>query len=240
MACSGSHCTNHGTGTTTCSNHRATCSTNRALTLSGEFGVTTGRIRQSDVENLRTNIRAEVTRYNLHAEFNITLRQATAYTTSTLVDNAHINDMETMVQQVDNVRERIGINYATFSYPADATTAANSYSNVTIEDGHWTTLRDKYNAIRTDCICNSDCSCNLVCSCHNNCGCNYSDVRLKENIEYVETRNEIKLYSWNYIWDKTTKHVGVMAHELLGTKYSSAVSKDSNGFYMVNYSKLPL
>jgi len=31
-----------------------------------------------------------------------------------------------------------------------------------------------------------------------------------------------------------------MAQELLGTKYEDALSKDSNGYYQVNYSKLPV
>jgi len=47
------------------------------------------------------------------------------------------------------------------------------------------------------------------------------------------------MYSFNYIWDKT-KIIGVMAQDLLKTKYESALSKDKNGFYMVDYSKLPI
>jgi hypothetical protein len=52
-----------------------------------------------------------------------------------------------------------------------------------IQETDWGTgIKDKYNAIRQDCICNSDCACNNVCACHNDCGCNYSDERLKTDI----------------------------------------------------------
>lgn len=53
-------------------------------------------------------------------------------------------------------------------------------------------------------------------------------------------QNGLKLYTWNYKWDSKVTHKGVIAQELLGTKYESALSKDKNGFYMVNYSKLPI
>ena len=89
------------------------------------------------------------------------------------------------------------------------------------------------------CTCNCDyctCNCNFGCTCN----CNYSDSRLKENVEYVETKNGLKLYSFNYIWDKLTKHIGVMAQELVGTQYEKALSKDKNGYYMVDYSMLPV
>jgi hypothetical protein len=160
-----------------------------------------------------------------------------------------------MAQQVNNVNEPFvpntqppapspGVNDpgpAPLSDPADATTAPNSYGDgARIDFTHWNALNDKYNIMRTDCICNADCACNLVCSCHNNCGCNYSDERLKENIEFVKVKNGLNIYTWNYIWNKTKRYSGVMAHEILKTKYASAVSEDSQGFYMVNYSKLPL
>lgn len=89
------------------------------------------------------------------------------------------------------------------------------------------------------CTCNCDyctCNCNFGCTCN----CNYSDIRLKENVEYVEMKNGLKLYSFNYIWDKVTKHVGVMAQDLLGTQYEKALQKDKNGYYMVDYSMLPI
>lgn len=89
------------------------------------------------------------------------------------------------------------------------------------------------------CTCNCNyCTCNCNYSC--TCNCNYSDKRLKENIKYVGSEHGIKLYSFSYIWDKDTTYVGVMAQELLGTEYADAVSKADNGFYVVDYDKLPV
>jgi hypothetical protein len=239
MACSGSHCDAHGTGTTTCSNHRASCSTNRPYSPSGNF--TGGTITESDINALRTAIRDEIARYNLHTNHSITDRQTTAYTTSTTIQNEHINDMETMVYDGNNTREQEGVNYAVLN-PA---TTWGTFSKSTYSDGdnvlasHWTTLKSRYDVLRQDCICNSDCSCNLVCACHNDCGCNYSDKRLKKNIKFLYKKNGINLYSFNYTWGTNT-HVGVMAQELLETKYKDAVTTDGNGYYMVNYNMLPI
>lgn len=180
---------------------------------------------------------------------------------STVIDNAHINDYEQMSQRVNNVIEPVGIgqNVTTsttffwgfpvtvssfvnsYSDPADNTTSPNSYdAGNLIEDTHWSTLLTKYNTMRQDCICNSDCSCNAVCYCHNDCACNYSDKRLKENIKYLYTKNGIKMYSFNYIWEKGVVKIGVMAQDLLNTIYSNAVVTDKDGYYKVNYNKLPI
>lgn len=220
MACSGSHCTNHGTGTTTCASHRGTCDTNRPLSVSGEFASTSGRIRADDINNLRNNIRAELARwddkYGPYSYY-----QSTAYVANeTIVDNNHINELDNMVAQI------IG-NWTTYA------------DGVNMGWNHWNNLRDRYNVMRTACICNSDCACNNVCACHNDCGCNYSDERLKENIEFVETKHGLNWYSFTYLWDKATRVVGVMAQEILMTQYASAVTTDGNGYYMVDYNKLP-
>jgi hypothetical protein len=37
-----------------------------------------------------------------------------------------------------------------------------------------------------------------------------------------------------------TKHTGVMAQEVLKTPYKHAVKMDKNGYYMVDYSALPI
>lgn len=174
MACSGSHCSEHGTGTESCGNHRASCSTNRAITFTSD-AIQGGVIRAADVNKLKNAIRDEVTRYNLHRSFSVTKRQATDYTAgSTLIDNTHVNQMNQMVQDTTNVNEPVGTNYANLTDPADDDTDPDSYANdAQINFAHWEALLIKYNSIRQDCICNSDCACNLVCSCHNNCGCNY-------------------------------------------------------------------
>jgi len=65
-----------------------------------------------------------------------------------------------------------------------------------------------------------------------------SDARLKENIKYIKTVDGIRQYSWNYI-HRGGDHVGVIAQELLGTEHELAVMKGTNGYLMVDYSKLP-
>jgi hypothetical protein len=241
MACSGTFCNQNSTGTTTCGNHRAACSTNRALEPSTEFGITTGRIRQSDIEDLRSKIVQELERYRLHVSFGgVPLRQTSGYTTTTLIDNTHINEMELMAQQTNNVNEPVGSNYAEYIDPPDATTPSNSYNDgETMRATHWTTLRDKYNIMRQDCICNSDCTCNAVCNCHRDCGCNYSDERLKQNVTYLGTTHGINIYSYNYTWDISTKYIGVMAQEILESEYSDAIELGEDGFFKVHYDRLP-
>jgi hypothetical protein len=63
-----------------------------------------------------------------------------------------------------------------------------------------------------------------------------SDRRLKRNIELLETRNGIKIYSFQYLWSNEY-FVGVMAQDLLGTEHESAVV-ERNGFYTVDYTQL--
>lgn len=66
----------------------------------------------------------------------------------------------------------------------------------------------------------------------------FSDIRLKTNIKFIGTIDTINIYEYNYLWEPT-RHKGVMAQELLGTKYSDSVIEDESGFYRVDYSKLP-
>ncbi len=96
------------------------------------------------------------------------------------------------------------------------------------------------------CVCNCNyCSCNCnycVCNCNYRCtcNCNYSDTRLKENINLIGTEDDLNIYSFTYLWDKTTTYIGVMAQELLGTKYENALFMSKEGYYTVDYSKLPV
>ena len=65
----------------------------------------------------------------------------------------------------------------------------------------------------------------------------YSDIRLKTNISLVgKSKSGLNIYTWNYIDSKygigTFK--GVMAQEVP----DYARTKDAEGFYMVDYSKL--
>jgi len=94
------------------------------------------------------------------------------------------------------------------------------------------------------CLCNCNyCTCNCnYCTCNCNysctCNCNYSDRRLKKNVKFLKNIFGVNVYSFSYIWSNEV-FVGVMAQELLKTKYCNAVSMNSNGFYMVDYNKLP-
>jgi hypothetical protein len=96
------------------------------------------------------------------------------------------------------------------------------------------------------CVCNCNyCTCNCnYCTCNCNysctCNCNYSDFRLKKNIIFSHKVNGINIYKFSYKWDDKKTYLGVMAQELLKTKYKNAVNKDQKGFYVVDYSKLPV
>jgi hypothetical protein len=164
MACLGFHCNAHNLGTTTCVGHRAACATNNVLSMSSEF--TSGRVTAYDIDLLRSSIRAEVTTYDAHASYGpYTQYQDTEYNAATVILPSQHNDLEAMA--------------AYFAGPA-----TNVMSAQTIAATDWWDLKNKYDSLRQNCICNADCSCNAVCACHNDCGCNYSDYRLKKDIVY--------------------------------------------------------
>jgi hypothetical protein len=66
----------------------------------------------------------------------------------------------------------------------------------------------------------------------------FSDVRLKSDIELLGTHRDVNIYRYKYVWDKNTIYVGVMAQELLESKYKDVVELDNTGYYKVNYTKL--
>jgi len=79
-----------------------------------------------------------------------------------------------------------------------------------------------------------------------------SDIGLKTDVKFLsETEDGLQIYSFKYVdfikelWLKENEEnlegtwVGVMAQDLIGTKWESALSKHPNGFYVVNYNKLP-
>jgi len=72
------------------------------------------------------------------------------------------------------------------------------------------------------------------------CVCQYgSDINLKENITLVNTIDDINVYSFNYKTNKYSTLKGVVAQELLNTRFSHTVSKQNDGYYCVNYCLLP-
>lgn len=67
----------------------------------------------------------------------------------------------------------------------------------------------------------------------------FSDISLKTNIEYEGTKNNLQLYSFEYINNKYGKgrYIGVMAQDIEKT-HPEAVSISPEGYKMVDYSKL--
>jgi len=63
-----------------------------------------------------------------------------------------------------------------------------------------------------------------------------SDQRLKENIIFEGLKNGHKVYSFNYIWDKAQRWLGVLAQDIL--EYLPEAVKDINGVYAVDYTPL--
>lgn len=67
----------------------------------------------------------------------------------------------------------------------------------------------------------------------------FSDSRLKTDIVKVGQIEDINIYKFKFVYDKSKTQIGVIAQELLNTKYADCVSIDeSTGFYVVNYNLL--
>jgi hypothetical protein len=66
----------------------------------------------------------------------------------------------------------------------------------------------------------------------------FSDKRLKENILHQGKIEGVDVYSYNYVWSNEPQF-GVMAQDLLISKYANAVGVHETGYYMVDYAKLP-
>ena len=59
-----------------------------------------------------------------------------------------------------------------------------------------------------------------------------SDVRIKDNIEYVGMENGFKTYEFNYL-GRDNRYRGVMAQEVMLERPDAVEMQD--GFYRVNY-----
>ena len=67
----------------------------------------------------------------------------------------------------------------------------------------------------------------------------FSDSRLKTDIVKVGQVEDINIYKFKFKFDKSKTQIGVIAQELLNTKYADCVSTDpSTGYYVVNYNLL--
>lgn len=162
MACSGSHCTNHGTSTTTCGGHRTSCSTNNVLPANIPTTLSGSPVYADDVTALKNYMNIELDRYRQHTSFATLAVIGDTFNRNEAIDSTTWADMATVFFN----------------------TTPTPTAGAALDNAFWAALRDKYDIIRQDCICNADCSCNLVCACHNDCVCNYSDARLKQEITY--------------------------------------------------------
>ena len=206
-------------------------------------------------ESIQSTINSERSRRGLAAA------TFTAISGTTTINHAHFNQMKTAIQVASNGSDqaymgaRVGESSATgISGPGIVTYgAAGAQSNATTAVATGKIFASDFNNLIKDinnagaaCTCNCNyCSCNCnYCTCNCNyqctCNCNYSDKRLKTQIRLIGEYAGLNIYSWKYIWDTTKKHIGVIAQELIGTKYEDALSKDNRGFYIVNYDKLPV
>lgn len=164
MACSGGHCTNHYSG---CSYHRPPCPSNRPLM--GGQPVTGDKVLQVHIENLRTNIQAEIALYRSNHNWSWVPMEAN----DPAVQGQIINE-NTMFLEMDRMMDRVLGWGPGGSIPTQGDK---------LQWLQYLAVCNEYDIVRTNCICHSDLG-TLVCSCHNDCGCHYSDMRLKKEIQY--------------------------------------------------------
>jgi hypothetical protein len=66
-----------------------------------------------------------------------------------------------------------------------------------------------------------------------------SDIRLKTNINKAGVSNSgINIYEFKFINQPNDLYQGIIAQELIGTEFESAIRIESDGYYHVDYSKL--
>ena len=53
-----------------------------------------------------------------------------------------------------------------------------------------------------------------------------------------KSQSGLNIYEYSYNWDKDTRYQGVVAQELLNTKYEECVTQMDYGYLGVDYSKL--
>lgn len=65
-----------------------------------------------------------------------------------------------------------------------------------------------------------------------------SDISFKENLKLIgKSPNGINIYQFNYIGEEGL-YEGIIAQELIGTEYESALSLNEDGKYLVDYNKI--
>ena len=202
-----------------------------------------GSITNLKFSDLVTKISAERQRRN-KTSFSLSLNNPiSAADFNSMLTNLNVKGHD--VSQAYNTSGTVNITtYPQISEPAGIPANVTASSSITA-----TVINDLITAINNAgavCSCNCNyCTCNCnYCTCNCNyactCNCNYSDKRLKENITLIGTTDDLNVYSYTYLWNKAKTYIGVLAQEVLTTKYASAVMTDANGFYYVDYSKLPV
>lgn len=190
MACSGAHCTNHSTGTTTCSGHRpANSSVSPVVSAPTQGQIVTA----AKINELRNAIITEINRWNDHAHYTSVSSNANWTNVNNNISQGVIIDDDATIDTEDDALVFVGgpgapgtYNYTTATSPDVVPPLTNNLFSpgVAISPSSYSTILSSYNTLKADCICNTDCACNAVCACHNDCGCNYSDLRLKMEIIY--------------------------------------------------------
>ena len=185
MACSGGHCTNHGTGTTTCAGHRPQNSSVSPTVYAAGVGTI---VTATKINELRSAITTEINRWQLHAGYaGVAVVTGTAIVQGQVIDETATLDLQDTGLGLVGHAGYPGTAPVGSSATADVSPALPDYDftpGAPIYNSDYQLIINKYDTLRADCICNSDCSCNNVCACHNDCGCNYSDKRLKVEIYY--------------------------------------------------------
>lgn len=70
------------------------------------------------------------------------------------------------------------------------------------------------------------------------CGGGKSDISYKENIKLIgKSASDINIYEFNYIGEEGL-YQGVIAQELVGTKFENALSLNNEGKYLVDYNQI--
>ena len=68
---------------------------------------------------------------------------------------------------------------------------------------------------------------------------NNIDYRAKTDMDWIgKSKSGLNIYEFSYNWDKDTRYQGVVAQELLNTKYEDSVVQMTDGYLGVDYSKL--
>lgn len=161
-----------------CNAHRPPGSLNSATALPSLSAGT--ELRASDLTSVRARIAREIRRWNQHYGYSALTSTGPSASSGSEISNATLGDLATTVHRVFGIKP----SRATSQDVTRPQANLNQLDGAEITISEYNRLVSEYNAIRSNCICNTDCACNAVCACNNDCGCNYSDKRLKRLIKY--------------------------------------------------------